>query len=714
MEKIKILKELINDCKKNTDPISAIKTLYQKICTVCNIDKLSIISYNNKLNEYIKVSEYSLIHGFVNMYSKKEDWDIIEYINFENFKNNKFIKNNYDFIYTPEQQNFKNLLGESNFIYTTDYSEIKKELEDVGFKTSNKTNKTEICVHLSQWSEIFFTYYVFEKNDNLTKLSSSELDFINIVFDIIDLKLKEMIDFVKSQREIATRDSINVLLSQKFAMAIIDENSNKFLYFTELFSKKFPNVEINQTTDNLMAELEKNNIKLEKTIPFKLSNNKLAYMVWVEYSSDNIKTDILTEALLLQGFEEYYNNFIKTNNFNYILCSIDIDKFKYINSMFGYSVGDNVLKNISNVIRNFINPNENFCRIGEDKFCIFLVYNNEAEIHIKLTKLSKLFENMRDEHFSDAKITVVNGVTFVNKELEFNTLLDQATTARKRTKGSHKNKFSYYDSELDLKLQKEIELEEQVPRAIANDEFIVYFQPKFNLNTKEIYGAEALVRWQSPTGMIFPDQFIPLFEKNGFIITLDFIVYEKVMIYIEQCLNQNLIVYPISVNVSRNHIKDKNFINKFMSLIDKHNIPLEYLELEVTESMFVEDRAELKDFINKIKEQNLKVSIDDFGTAYSSLQTLTDVNIDILKIDKVFLDNIINSKDNLSSKDEILIKNIINLAKELDFTGLCEGVETDEQIEFLKSLGCDLGQGYAFAKPMPVQDYHNAYINIKN
>ncbi|MFI3231446.1 MAG: bifunctional diguanylate cyclase/phosphodiesterase, partial [bacterium] len=612
-------------------------------------------------------------------------------------------------------------LNKDNFMHTKEYNKnenIQKILEGVGFENLDDLGKDgekgekELCIHLSEWNDIFFTYCVFEKNDNIVKLSEDEVLFISILLEVIDLRVKEILDLIKSQQEIATRDSINVLLSQKFAMAIIDDNTNKILYFTELFSKKFPNAKLNQLADEVINEdPECNKLKLDKTICFNLSRNRQAYMIWVDYINEGIKLDNLTEAMLLQSFEDYYINFVKNNNFNYILCSIDIDKFKYINSMFGYSVGDKVLKNISNVLRNFVNSNENFCRIGEDKFCAFLVYNNEAEIHIKLTRLSNLFENMRDEHFPEAKITVVNGVTFVDKELPFNTLLDQATTARKRTKGSHKNKFSYYDSELDLKLQKEIELEEQVPRAVANNEFIVYFQPKFNLNTKHICGAEALVRWQSPSGMIFPDQFIPLFEKNGFIITLDFIVYEKVMIYINKCLSQDLKVYPISVNVSRNHIKDKNFINKFMDLISKYDIPLEYLELEVTESMFVEDRAELKDFINKIKDQNLKVSIDDFGTAYSSLQTLTDVNIDILKIDKVFLDNIINSKDTLSSKDEILIKNIINLAKELDFTGLCEGVETDEQIEFLKSLGCDLGQGYAFAKPMPVDDYHKEYIN---
>ncbi|MFI3231598.1 MAG: bifunctional diguanylate cyclase/phosphodiesterase [bacterium] len=542
----------------------------------------------------------------------------------------------------------KDLVNERNYLYTDDYSSIKDCLEATGFECKHPEKIKSIYIFLASSNPELFTYSTFEIYKE-EKLNDLQLEFITALCNIINDKLNMLVDI------------------KKFAFKL---------------SAKEMSLDLNNGEESLVVD------------------------------KDTYAVDSLTQSLLIKGFHEYYKSFIKRNNYNYALCSIDIDKFKYINSMFGYDIGDEVLKKISVVIKDFMDMNENFCRIGEDKFCMLLNYEDEIQLHLKLSNLANQFELMRDEYFSDAKITIIGGVTLVDKSLSLNTLLDQATTARKSAKGSHKNKFAYYNPELDLKLQKEIKIEERIPHAVANNEFVAFLQPKFDLTTKKICGAEALVRWITPDGMIFPDQFIPLFEKNGFILTLDFIVYKKVMKFIKYCIDNNYPVYPISVNVSRNHIKDKLFINKFMGLIKKYEVPQEYLELEVTESIFVEDKRELKYFIDKIKENNLKVSIDDFGTAYSSLQTLTDVNVDILKIDKGFLDNINLVEKDIESKDKILIKNIINLAKELEFTVICEGVETEEQIELLKNIGCELGQGYVFAKPMSIEDYQEKFIKI--
>ncbi|MFI3231219.1 MAG: bifunctional diguanylate cyclase/phosphodiesterase [bacterium] len=697
MDLMQTLEETIELCNNNTDSVRALLYVYKKICEECKIDKLSIVVYNFELDKYITTSTYTPEFGFEFSLEQK-NWDMEKYLNLKNPHYNK------------EQQAFKDLCGDKSHICTDDYTSIKSVMDGIGFVCSNQENLSQIYISATETEERYFTYCVFEKYGT-EKMTDEQVRFINILRGLTTNRSKSMLEIYRYHKEISSRDTINTMLSQKFAMIIVNSQTNEVIRFTELFLKEIPDIKVGMIIDEDELEAQTEKI-LEKTMPFRLADNHEAHIIYLE--DNKIKKDILTNTILYESFEENFEDFVKPSSIDYALCSLDIDKFKYINSMFGYNIGDDVLKRVSEVIQNFITINEFFCRIGEDKFCVILAYSNELELHSKLTKLSRLFEKMRDTYFSEIKITVVMGVTLVDKQLSLSTLLDQSTTARKSVKGSHKNKFSYYNIEWDLKLKKEMEIEEQIPHAISNDEFNVFLQPKFNLNTKKICGAEALVRWITPKGMIFPDQFIPLFEKNGFIITLDFIIYEKVMIYIRKCLDENLPVYPISVNVSRNHVKDKHFINKFIALINKYSIPKEYLELEVTESTFIEDRADLKHFIDTIKEQNLKVSIDDFGTAYSSLQTLTDINIDVLKIDKGFLNNIGNAEDINSSKDRILMKNIINLANELDFTGICEGVETNEQIEFLKEIGCNLGQGYVFAKPMSTTDYHNEYIINNN
>ncbi|MFI3231642.1 MAG: bifunctional diguanylate cyclase/phosphodiesterase [bacterium] len=711
------LTNIINNFYTEKNSETAIMTLLKIICSTCLIDKLTVMIYDKNKSIYLKAYDYDSKNGFDNFMTEIKQ-EASDFVNVSYYKNN----------INPIE--FKCLFNDNNYIYNTNYSEVKDILKTVGFKSQNEENINDFYIFLIQTSpEELFTYYVFERYDK-TNLSQDEVDFISMFCELINNRIKNIVNEQRYLNDLLMRDVI--INTEEIPMITIEKETKMVSYVNSFFLELLPEVKVGDVNKKLNSIIKNYSIRsnnnitlvsgtngdtrkwLRKVTPIQLSTGKEAYMIYYKNSTDYIdelnKVDDLTKALLISGFEDFYNAFIKLSPYKYALCSLDIDKFKYINSMFGYEVGDNVLKKVSRVIHNFINPNETFCRIGEDKFSIFFSYDTELQLHSKLTKLSKLFEVMRDKYFSDAKITVVNGVTLVNKDLSLNALLDQSATARKSAKGSHKNKFSYYNIEWDLKLQKEIEIEEQVPHAIANDEFTIFLQPKFDLNTKEICGAEALVRWITPKGMIFPDQFIPLFERNDFIITLDFIVYEKTMEYIRRCLDQNLKVYPISVNVSRNHIKDPHFMYKFMDLINKYNIPRQYLELEVTESIFIEDRKELKKFIDKIKEEDLKVSVDDFGTAYSSLQTLTDINIDILKIDKGFLDNVENTKDDSYSKDKILIKNIIILAKELDFIVLCEGIETEEQIQFLKNLGCDLGQGYVFARPMPLDEYNQKYI----
>ncbi len=453
---------------------------------------------------------------------------------------------------------------------------------------------------------------------------------------------------------------------------------------------------------------------IKKSVPLTLEGDVDAYLVYAKDAEDYIKQlegiDVLTSTFSVQGFSEYYNKTLKDDEKTYYVCTIDIDKFKYINYSLGFSIGNQVLKNISNILGEFLNLPEIYCRINGDKFAMILRCDTKEEVIDKIHDLFLKLDEMQIELFSEVKMKFTCGAKKIEPNYSINRLIDCANSARNSIKGQHKNTVTFFDKTVAEREKEELKIEQRISKAVEDDEFTLYLQPKFKLETNTICGAEALVRWQMEDGMVVPAKFIPLFEKDGFINTLDFIMYKKVMGHIRKCLDQGLTVYPISVNVSRSHIQNKNFIYQIMDLVREYDVPVELLELEVTESMFVEDRKILIDFIDNIKRLGITVSIDDFGTAYSSLQVLKDVDIDVLKIDKGFLDNIDSSSNRKFTKDEAVLKNIINLANDLNYKVICEGIETQEQIDLLLQVGCKYGQGFIFAKPMPVDKYEEKFL----
>jgi EAL domain-containing protein (putative c-di-GMP-specific phosphodiesterase class I) len=237
--------------------------------------------------------------------------------------------------------------------------------------------------------------------------------------------------------------------------------------------------------------------------------------------------------------------------------------------------------------------------------------------------------------------------------------------------------------------------------ALQHGEFKVFMQPKYDLKTGKIVAAEALTRWQKPDkGFMFPDDFIPVFEQNGFITQVDFYVLEVVCKTLRERIREHQPNVNISINQSRYLLHDEQYISKIEHMMDRYNVPPELLEFELTESLFFEDSKAMIDIMHQLKQLNLQVSIDDFGSGYSSLNVLKDVPADVIKLDKEFL----NEKES-SKESEIIIQKTVEMAKELNKRVICEGVETIEQVEFLKSIGCDMVQGFYYAKPMPMDEF---------
>ena len=238
-------------------------------------------------------------------------------------------------------------------------------------------------------------------------------------------------------------------------------------------------------------------------------------------------------------------------------------------------------------------------------------------------------------------------------------------------------------------------------QALKNGEFVPYLQPKYELTHETIAGAEALVRWVSPEeGMIFPGEFIPLFEKNGFIVELDLYMFEQVCKMIESWNEKGYRIIPVSVNMSRGHFLVPNFFDRYKEILERYNVPKGSIEIELTESLFFNEISTMTDLVNKIHEAGLRCSIDDFGSGYSSLNMLKDIKVDALKLDRVFF---IKTEEDKRGKD--IINSILHLAQNLHLQTISEGVEIRSQVEYLKGMDCDYIQGYVFAKPMPVKDF---------
>lgn len=419
--------------------------------------------------------------------------------------------------------------------------------------------------------------------------------------------------------------------------------------------------------------------------------------------------DDVTGLPILRVFKDEVSRKLKENPMC-VMLYLDVDKFKYINDIWDFTIGNQILYEIGGTLNDFLEEGEFCCRINDDKFGIYLKYTDDEELNTRIEVLNNSFIKMQQEHFADIKITIICGIYVTRTTMQLNDIIDKANVARRNVKGSYQNAFEFYDNGLENLSAREKELEKRTQIALEKRQFIPYLQPKFDLVTNKICGAEALARWKTEERMIAPFEFIPIFEKNGFITTLDFEIYDQTLAFIRLCLDKGLGFVPVSLNVSRGHINDENFLTKFMGIVKKYNVPTNLIELELTESIFSEDNEQLKTFISDIRKIGINVSIDDFGSAYSSLTLLKDIDVDTVKLDKAFIDNISKSGSEDSHKDKIIIKNIVRMINELGFKTIFEGIEIAEQADFLKDTGCHYGQGYIFARPISLEEFERKFL----
>ena len=423
--------------------------------------------------------------------------------------------------------------------------------------------------------------------------------------------------------------------------------------------------------------------------------------------------DQLTQLFTRPHFEQDAAKILRRNkNSKFMLVEADIHGFKFINQNFGIETGDKLLSYFARLLSNHVEKSKGIiCRGYADHFYYIMkvesVHKAMKEFKDHLAFINECIKNYEIQFFPKFGITfyIPQAEGLPEKSVTVQELIGQASFAKGTIKENILDSYAIYDSHLLKKSNRDHYIESHMKQALAEHEFFVMYQPKVDLKTDKVIGAEALVRWNSSKfGLLQPNKFIPLFEKNDFVKELDFYVYEEVFKFIRNCLDNNVPVVPISVNMSRNHSKPEAFMRRFKAIFDKYDIPPNLIEIEILERS-VMDRQTLRDTTIMLHDSGFKVAMDDFGSGESSLNMLTNIPVDVLKFDKSFLDSAKKEDNSLDENATGLISSLINLGKQLNIQTLFEGVETEQQKNFLKDADCDYVQGFLYSKPLTEFEY---------
>ena len=412
------------------------------------------------------------------------------------------------------------------------------------------------------------------------------------------------------------------------------------------------------------------------------------------------------DPITLLGNEAYFKDkgqkYLQEIKKNKYVIALDINKFKALNNIYGYKFCNEILKEAGRKLSKILPEGNITCRMGNDIFAAIFSYSGDIN---KL--LNKIFYESSKLEVQKMKlhINVSIGVYKIQEnETDINKVLDKAYMARTKIKGLYHDNYYIFDEILENKIVEEQQIESSMEDALVNEEFKIVYQPKVSTKNEKVVGAEALVRWEKDGKMIPPNKFISLFEANKFIIKLDLYIFEQVCKDIVKWKELYDYVPTISINVSKEHFANENFIEEYVRITKKYGLEPSLIDLEITESATIDKSIDILRVLNNIKKEGFMISIDDFGTGYSSLSMLQNMPIDIIKIDKVFVD-----KADLSS-DQNMINYIMLIAKHLGVKTIVEGVETKEQMEFVTHIGCDMIQGYYYSKPIAKEDFED-YFN---
>ncbi len=406
---------------------------------------------------------------------------------------------------------------------------------------------------------------------------------------------------------------------------------------------------------------------------------------------------------------------LKQNTSNYAVIAANISGFRAVNELYGKNRSDEIIKDIYFIIKNNLTQGSFCTRNFASEFSILYKFNDingiKEEFIDKITKevedySQKIKEKLTDDEAPKSARIELNYGIYIADDSDISLMYEKANFAKTELAGNVLENYKYYDDKMRLQLLDEKRIEAEMRDALKEKQFQMYLQPKFNISTNEFCGAEALVRWLHPKkGLVPPNMFIPVFEKNGFISEVDRYIWNEAAKFIKDLKDKGVKLFPVSVNVSRINMNNDSFISELVNLTKENDISPEYLEIEVTESACFNDKKRFKDILNKLRGYNFRIAMDDFGTGYSSLNMLRHLPVDIIKLDMGFI------KDSITDKNtEIIVESITQMANKLGMKIVAEGIETEAQINFLKQIHCDYGQGYLFGKPADKETFIKTYV----
>lgn len=424
--------------------------------------------------------------------------------------------------------------------------------------------------------------------------------------------------------------------------------------------------------------------------------------------------DVLTGAGNRNGFVTELPALLE-KPVDYALVLMNVSGFKFVNEFFGFERGNALLRHIACVLEKNIGKGERCYRDNADRFGMLLLYSGREELIDRIKRIHREINSYTASPNQEYRINCNFGIHTIQAADKKGSLLSPdgvingALLALNSVNGNMANPIAFYDEAIHEKARKKVEIASQMHASLANREFHMYLQPKYYLNDKSLHSAEALVRWYTADGAIhYPDEFIPVFEENGFITELDMFMLEEACRKVAEWSRQGYDMRPISVNQSRIFFYDEQYLDRFHEIVDRYHIDPSMIILEVTESVAMSNLERVKKVIEKLHSMGFSISMDDFGSGYSSLNTLKDLDIAELKLDRDFL-----SEQSTSRRGRIVIESVIHLARALSITTVAEGIENLAQLEFMESIHCDIGQGYYFARPMPVEEFERTVLHMR-
>lgn len=433
---------------------------------------------------------------------------------------------------------------------------------------------------------------------------------------------------------------------------------------------------------------------------------------------DNRKILSLAEQDQLTGMDnlskfQWETERLLAQDTGYCVAALNFRHFQYINDIFGKDQADELLVETAALLKRLLKKEERCCREKPDQFYLLLGETEEERIRERLYGIMEQISGLAANFHKNYAITLYCGVAVEqepqDREELGKRLLAHSEFAMKMIRNGHESEIAFYDQKMHEEKQMNVMIESSRQEALENGEFHLYLQAKKDLEGGTICGAEALVRWIRKDGsMIYPDRFIPVFEKNGFCAQLDLHMVELTCQMQRNWLDQGITIFPIAVNQSKLLFYQEDYIDRLCEITDHYRVPRKYLVLEILEGLAAENLEELNQTILRLKKKGFQISMDDFGSGYSSLNILSGLEIDEVKLDREFL---MAMGTNREAKQKTMMRNVVQIAKDIGIRTVAEGVETEADEKFLQSIGCNYGQGYYYSRPVPAVEFGERFLH---